>query len=135
MIELKNPADQSADIFKAYNQIETYKQDIEDLFIFNEACVISDGLNARIGSLTASEERYMYWRTIKDEADRPILEYQLETLVRGFFDKALLLDYLQNFILFEDNGKSIIKKIAGYHQFHAVREAVDSVIEAAEIKT
>ncbi|RYW83849.1 type I restriction endonuclease subunit R [Legionella pneumophila] len=134
VIELKNPADQSADIFKAYNQIETYKQDIEDLFIFNEACIISDGLNARIGSLTASEERYMYWRTIKDEADRPILEYQLETLIRGFFDKALLLDYLQNFILFEDSGKSIIKKIAGYHQFHAVREAVDSVIEAAENK-
>lgn len=134
VIELKNPADESADIFKAYNQVETYKQEIEDLFIFNEACVISDGLNARIGSLTASEERYMYWRTVKDEADQPLLEYQLETLIRGFFDKALLLDYLQYFILFEDDGKDIIKKIAGYHQFHAVREAVTSAIEAANKK-
>lgn len=134
VIELKNPADESADIFKAYNQIETYKQEIEDLFSFNEACIISDGLNARIGSLTASEERYMYWRTVKDEADKPLLEYQLETLIRGFFDKALLLDYLQNFILFEDDSKFIIKKIAGYHQFHAVREAVKSVIEASQNK-
>ncbi|MFV0820273.1 type I restriction endonuclease, partial [Legionella micdadei] len=134
IIELKNPADESADIFKAYNDLQTYKQEIEDLFIFNEACIISDGINARIGSLTASEERYMYWRTVKDEADRPLLSYELEILIRGFFDKALLLDYLQYFILFEDNGKSIIKKIAGYHQFHAVREAVNSVIEAAKNK-
>ncbi|HIC9088361.1 TPA: type I restriction endonuclease subunit R [Legionella pneumophila] len=134
VIELKNPADESADIFKAYNDLQTYKQEIEDLFIFNEACIISDGINARIGSLTASEERYMYWRTVKDEADRPLLSYELEILIRGFFDKALLLDYLQYFILFEDNGKSIIKKIAGYHQFHAVREAVNSVIEAAKNK-
>ncbi|HAT8810718.1 TPA: DEAD/DEAH box helicase, partial [Legionella pneumophila] len=94
VIELKNPADESADIFKAYNDLQTYKQEIEDLFIFNEACIISDGVNARIGSLTASEERYMYWRTIKDEADRPLLSYELEILIRGFFDKTLLLDYL-----------------------------------------
>jgi len=131
VIELKNPADTNADIYKAYNQLNTYKDEIEDLFVYNEALVISDGINARIGSLTATDERFMYWRTIKDESDRPILEYELDTLVKGFFDKSHLLDYIQNFVLFEDDGKKIIKKIAGYHQFHAVREAVDSVIEAS----
>jgi type I restriction enzyme R subunit len=73
----------------------------------------------------------MYWRTIKDETDRPTLEYELDTLIKGFFDKEYLLDYVQNFVLFEDDGKNIIKKIAGYHQFHAVREAIDSVMEAS----
>jgi len=131
VIELKNPADENADIFKAYNQLQTYKDELEDLFVYNEALIISDGINARIGSLTATEEWYMYWRAIKDESDRPILEYELETLIKGFFDRELFLDYLQNFILFEDDGKNIVKKIAGYHQFHAVREAVNCVIEAS----
>ncbi len=131
VIELKNPADENADIFKAYNQLQTYKDEIEDLFVYNEALVISDGINARVGSLTATDERYMYWRTIKDENDKPQLEYELDTLIKGFFDKEHLLDYIQNFVLFEDDGKHIIKKIAGYHQFHAVREAIDSVIVAS----
>ncbi len=131
VIELKNPADENADIFKAYNQLQTYKDELEDLFVYNEALIISDGVNARVGSLTATNERYMYWRTIRDESDKPQLEYELDTLIQGFFVKEHLLDYLQNFILFEDDGKNIIKKIAGYHQFHAVREAVDSVIEAS----
>lgn len=131
ILELKNPADENADIFKAYNQLQTYKDEIEDLFIYNEALVISDGINARVGSLTATDERYMYWRTIKDENDKPALEYELETMIKGFFDKEMLLDYIANFVLFEDDGKNIIKKIAGYHQFHAVKEAVESVIKAS----
>lgn len=131
VVELKNPADTNADIYKAYNQIQTYKDEIEDLFVYNEALIISDGINARVGSLTATDERYMYWRTIKDENDKPLLEYELDTLIKGFFDKEHFLDYIQSFVLFEDDGKNIIKKIAGYHQFHAVREAVHSVIEAA----
>jgi len=131
VIELKNPADENADIFKAYNQLQTYKDEVEDLFVYNEALVISDGINARVGSLTATDERFMYWRTIKDENDKPLLEYELDTLIKGFFDKEHFLDYIQNFVLFEDDGKKIIKKIAGYHQFHAVREAIDSVILAS----
>lgn len=131
VIELKNPADENADIFKAYNQLQTYKDEIEDLFVCNEALIISDGIHARIGSLTATDERFMYWRTIKNEKDRPRLEYELETLIKGFFNKEHLLDYIQNFVLFEDDGKKIIKKIAGYHQFHAVKEAVAKVIEAS----
>ena len=131
VVELKNPADENADIFKAYNQLRTYKDEIEDLFVYNEALVISDGINARVGSLTATDERYMQWRTIKDETDKPQLEYELDTLIKGFFDKEHFLDYIQNFVLFEDDGKNIIKKIAGYHQFHAVKAAVDSVMQAS----
>ncbi len=132
VIELKNPADENADVWDAYNQLQTYKEEISDLFVFNEALVISDGINARIGSLSANQERFLPWRTIKNENDKPLLEYQLEKVVRGFFDRELLLDYLRYFILFEQDGGSsdnpaagaLIKKIAGYHQFHAVREAV-----------
>jgi type I restriction enzyme R subunit len=124
VIELKNPADDNADVWDAYNQLQTYKEEITDLFVFNEALVISDGINARIGSLTANKERFLPWRTIKNENDKPLLEYQLEKMVRGFFDRELLLDYLRYFILFEQDGDKLIKKIAGYHQFHAVREAV-----------
>ena len=118
VLELKNPADTNADIFKAYNQLQTYKDEIEDLFVYNEALIISDGINARVGSLTATDERYMYWRTIRDENDKPQLEYELDTLIKGFFDKEHILDYIQSFVLFEDDGKSIIKKIAGYHLIH-----------------
>ena len=124
ILELKNPADIKTDIWQAYTQLQTYKTEISDLFIYNQALVISDGTNARIGSLTASEEWFMPWRTQKNENDRPQLEFQLETIVRGFFDRTLFLDYIRHFILFEQNGDNLIKKIAGYHQFHGVREAV-----------
>ena len=87
IIELKNPADENADIYKAYNQLQTYKDELEELFVFNEALVISDGINARVGSLTATDERFMFWRTIKNENDKPILEYELDTLIKGFFNK------------------------------------------------
>ena len=131
VLELKNPADETADIWQAYGQLQTYKDEISDLCIYNEALIISDGLNARVGSLTASEERFMPWRTIKDENDKPLLEYQLETIVRGFFQPALFLDYVRHFVLFEQDGDTLIKKIAGYHQFHGVREAVRVTLIAA----
>jgi type I restriction enzyme, R subunit len=124
VIELKNPGDANAGIWEAYNQLQTYKAELPDLFVFNEALIISDGINARIGSLTANKERFLPWRTIKNENDKPLLEYQLEKVIRGFFDRELLLDYLRYFILFEQDGDNLIKKIAGYHQFHAVCEAV-----------
>ncbi|NOQ50789.1 MAG: HsdR family type I site-specific deoxyribonuclease [Desulfuromonadaceae bacterium] len=124
VIELKNPADENVDVWSAYNQLQTYKDEIADLFVCNEALVISDGLTARLGSLTANKERFLPWRTIKNEDDKPLLEYELEKLVKGFFDRELLLDCIRYFILFEQDDGNIIKKIAGYHQFHAVREAV-----------
>lgn len=131
VIELKNPADNHADILKAFDQLQTYKDEIPDLFAFNEALVISDGWDARIGTLTASRERFMIWRTVKDESDKPAWEYQLETLVKGFFNPELLLDYLRFFVLFEQSGDVTIKKMAGYHQFHAVRAAVQATLIAA----
>ena len=94
--------------------------------------IVSDGFTARVGSLTADKERFMPWRTIKNEDDKPLLEWQLETLVRGFFDRELFLDYIRFFILFETDGERVIKKIAGYHQFHAVREAVRATVIAAQ---
>lgn len=131
VLELKSPDGEQTKIWDAFNQIGTYKEEISDLFIFNEANIISDGLIARVGSLTANGERFMPWRTIKDEHDQPILEWQLETMVRGFFNPELLLDYIRYFVIFENDGEKIIKKIAGYHQFHAVREAVKATIKAS----
>lgn len=132
VIELKSPSSETADIIGAFNQLQTYKTEIPDLFVTNEALVISDGYTARVGSLTADQERFMPWRTIKDEDDKPLLEWQLETLVRGFFNRALFLDYLRYFVLFETDAERVIKKIAGYHQFHAVREAVKATVIAAD---
>lgn len=131
VIELKNPIDEQANIWSAFNQLETYKAEISDLFLFNEALVISDGLHARIGSLTADRERFLPWRTIRSESDRPLLQFELEKVVRGFFAPDLLLDYLRYFILFEQSDDGLVKKIAGYHQFHAVREAVRVTVIAA----
>ncbi|AVF45515.1 MULTISPECIES: type I restriction endonuclease subunit R [Acinetobacter] len=130
VLELKSPTDENADIWDAFNQLQTYKEEISDLFVFNEALVVSDGVTARVGSLTANQERFLPWRTIKNEKDKPALAWELETVVRGFFDRELFLDYIRFFILFETDGEKIIKKIAGYHQFHAVREAVQATITA-----
>jgi len=132
VLELKSPDDENVDIWDAFNQLQTYKDEISDLFVFNEALVVSDGYNARIGALTANQERFSPWRAVKNENDKPLLEWQLETLVRGFFDREMLLDYIRFFVLFENDGGAIIKKIAGYHQFHAVREAVKATIIAAQ---
>lgn len=131
VLELKSPTDENTDIWDAFNQLQTYKEEVSDLFIFNEALVVSDGVTARIGSLTANQERFLPWRTIKNEDDKPALEWELETVVRGFFDRELFLDYIRFFVLFETDGEKTIKKIAGYHQFHAVREAVQATIAAA----
>ncbi len=88
VIELKNPRDENADVWTAYGQLQTYKDEISDLFVFNEALVVSDGITARVGSLTASKEWFLPWRTVRDENDTPLLEYELEKIVRGFFQPA-----------------------------------------------
>ena len=111
--------------------VQTYKNELSDLFICNEALVVSDGQNARIGSLTADEERFLPWKTVANENDKPQFDWQLKTVVQGFFNRELLLDYIRYFVLFENDGKRLIKKIAAYHQFHAVREAVTATIVAS----
>ena len=131
VIELKNPATENATIDSAFNQLLTYKEQIPDLFTYNEALVISDGFAAKVGSLTANNERFLPWRTVKDEDDKRPYEYQLETVIRGFFEPELFLDYIRHFVLFEESGGELIKKIAAYHQFHAVRAAVEATVVAS----
>jgi len=134
VVELKNPGDENADLWAAFNQLQAYKEDIPDLFQSNGLLVISDGIEARVGSLTADQERFMAWRTIDGVTVDPLgAMKELETLVHGLFQRDLLLDYLRHFILFEDEG-TLVKKVAGYHQFHAVRAVVESVLEASNPK-
>jgi type I restriction enzyme R subunit len=131
LLELKNPADVNADLVKAFDQIQTYKEQIPDVFRYNEILVISDGSEARMGSLSADIERFARWRTIDGVTVDPLGEFnELETLVRGVLQPAVLLDYLRYFVLFEDDGR-LVKKIAGYHQFHAVRAAIQQVVSAS----
>jgi type I restriction enzyme R subunit len=131
LIELKNPADPNADVWRAFHQIQTYKEQIADTFQYNEVLVISDGTDALLGSLSADTERFMAWRTIDGDTVDPLGPFnELQTLVRGVLAPAYLLDYLRFFVLFEDDG-GLVKKIAGYHQFHAVRAAITQVIAAS----
>ncbi|OOH86538.1 restriction endonuclease subunit R [Pasteurellaceae bacterium 15-036681] len=132
VFELKNPLKESADLSQAFNQLQTYKDEITDLFVYNQALVISDGISARIGSLTANSERFTPWRVVDEKAKQRIhFENELDGLLQGLFLPENLLNYVQNFILFErDNGK-LIKKIAAYHQFYGVNEAVDCTLIAA----
>ena len=131
VIELKNPADENADLWVAFNQLQAYKEDIPDLFIFNEVLVISDYTLARVGSLSADRERFNVWRTIDEVTLDPLGKLQqLETMIRGLFRRDYLLDYLRHFVLFGEDGN--IKKIAAYHQFHAVRAVVESTIIASK---
>lgn len=131
LLELKNPADENANIWKAFDQIETYKEQIPDVFQYNEVLVISDGTDALMGSLSANAERFMAWRTIDGVNLDPLGQFQeLQTLVRGVLAPLYLLDYIRYFVLFEDDGQ-LVKKIAGYHQFHAVRAAIEEVVTAS----
>jgi type I restriction enzyme R subunit len=131
LLELKNPADINADIWKAFDQIETYKEQIPDVFQYNEVLVISDGTEAMLGSLSSNAERFMAWRTIDGVTLDPLGQFnELETLIRGVLAPAYLLDFLRFFVLFEDDG-TLVKKIAGYHQFHAVRAAINQVVAAS----
>ncbi len=110
VLELKNLADERADIWNAFDQLQTYKEHIPDLFITNELLVIADGVTARVGSLTADKERFTAWRTINGQETDPLGSMrETETLVRGLFRRDLLLNYLRDFILFEDDGE-IVKK-------------------------
>ena len=132
LMELKNPADENATIWSAFEQIQTYKAQIPSLFTYNELLVVSDGLEARVGSLTATTERFMPWRTIDGEELAPATMPQLQVMVQGLFEKRRLLDYLRYFIVFEDEGGGVLtKKIAGYHQFHAVNRALAATLDAS----
>ncbi len=132
VIELKNPTDENATMWSAFRQLQTYKREIPRLFTYNQALVVSDGLEARVGSLTAERERFMPWRTIEGETEAESTDPELEITIKGLFDKERFLNYLSHFMVFEEmGGDAIAKKIAGYHQFHAVRAAVDATVKAS----
>ena len=133
LIELKNAADEDATIWSAYAQLQTYKAEIPSLLAYNAALVVSDGLQARVGSLTANQEWFKVWRTIDGQHDAAPGHLELETLTRGVFERRRFLDLLQHFIAFEEDPDSgaIHKIIAGYHQFHAVNAAVEETLRAS----
>jgi len=133
VLELKNIADEQATIRKAFDQFQTYKAQIPSLFHSNALLVISDGHQAKLGTITSDWERFMTWRTITGKELVPPGSLQLETLLKGVFDKARLLDLVKNFVVFEDDGEKVVKKLAGYHQFHAVNKAVATTVEASAI--
>ena len=136
LIELKNAAAEAATVWSAFNQLQTYKSELPSLLSYNALLIASDGIQSRIGSLTAGREWFKPWRTIsgRDIADPALPD--LQVMIQGVCDKTRLLDLIRNFILFEDDGSgSLVKKIAGYHQFHAVNVAVHETLRAGTVKS
>ena len=130
VIELKNPGDENATLEGAFNQIQTCEDEIPSLFRINAALMTSDGLQARLGSLTANLERFMPWRTVDGTAIAPKGSPELQTVIEGVFDKQRFLSLIRDFTVFGDTGSGIEKIVAGYHQFHAVLRAVASTLRA-----
>lgn len=145
VIEIKNAADENATIGAAYKQLQTYKDVIPRLFTYNGMLVISDGLEAKVGSLSAGLSRFMAWKTADGKFEASPLISQLETLINGMLNKATLLDLLRHFVVFEKSKKedpatgvvsiSTVKKLAAYHQYYAVNAAVASTLRAASETT
>ena len=135
IIELKNPVDQDATIWTAWQQLQTYREELPTLFSMNEVLIVSDGTQARLGTLTAGREWFKPWRTSpgEDETDPHMTELQL--MLEGVCAPERILALLRDFIVFEDDGSgNLNKKMAGYHQFHAVNVAVEETIRAAELQ-
>ncbi|MDE2687805.1 MAG: type I restriction endonuclease subunit R [Chloroflexota bacterium] len=131
IIELKNPADEDATVWTAFNQLQTYKSELPTLLAFNELLIASDGLQARMGTLTAGREWFKPWRTISGEGLEDAGRPELQVMLRGICAPDNLLALIRDFIVFEDDGAPV-KKMAGYHQFHAVRVAVEETLRATE---
>ncbi|MBN4079621.1 type I restriction endonuclease subunit R [bacterium AH-315-C08] len=135
VMELKNPADENATVKSAFNQLQTYKKDIPSLFVASEILVISDGIQARTGTLTSDWDRFMPWRTMEGTDLAPKSIPELEVAVRGLFERRRFLDYILNFMVFEDDGSTIKKKAAAYHQYWAVNKALSCTFSACGITT
>ncbi|NQU03993.1 MAG: type I restriction endonuclease subunit R, partial [Syntrophaceae bacterium] len=141
VIELKNPADENATIGSAFKQVQTYKEAISGLFTYNGLIIISDGLEAKAGSISAGFSRFMAWKTSDGKVEASPLIGQLETLIKGMLDKKTLLDLIRHFIVFEKSKKEdretgiitieTVKILASYHQYHAVNRAVESTLRAS----
>ncbi|MEK6608151.1 MAG: type I restriction endonuclease subunit R, partial [Myxococcota bacterium] len=131
LLELKNAASESATVWTAFQQLQTYKNELPAFFVFNEVLVVSDGIEARLGTLSSNRERFLPWRTIEGEELAAPSFAQLEVLIRGVFDKRRFLDLIRFFVVYENDGDTVVKKIAGYHQFHAVGRALEATVAAS----
>jgi type I restriction enzyme R subunit len=131
VIEVKKPGAEAASLTSAFNQLQTYKAQVPSLFRTNAVLVTTDGIQARIGSLTADQERFMPWRTTDGADVAPKGSPEMSVLIEGVFERWRLLSLVQDFTVFGDTGSGIAKIIAGYHQFHAVKRAVASTVEAS----
>jgi type I restriction enzyme R subunit len=141
VIELKNPAEEKATVKTAFEQLKTYKQAIPGLFIYNGLMIISDGLEAKAGTISAGFTRFMAWKTADGKVEASPLIGQLETLIKGMLNKKTLLDLIRHFIVFEKSKKEdkktgiitiqTVKKLASYHQYYAVNKAVESTLRAS----
>ncbi|WP_308524333.1 type I restriction endonuclease subunit R [uncultured Tissierella sp.] len=143
-VELKSASDENVGIEEAFNQIQTYKKDIPSLFNYNAFCILSDGINAKVGTITSNEARFMNWRSIDGETIEPFSSPQYEVLFKGMLAKERLLDIIENYILFQESKeeekdfygnkigdkKTIIKIMAAYHQYFAVKKAIEKTKEA-----
>ena len=135
VIELKNPADEDATIWTAWRQLQTYKSELPALFSMNEALVVSDGNEARLGTLTSGREWFKPWRTVTGETLAGPQMTELQVMLEGVFEPGRFLSLLRDFIVFEDDGSgALVKKMAGYHQFHAVLFAVEETLRAARLQ-
>ncbi|MCH7605485.1 type I restriction endonuclease subunit R, partial [Patescibacteria group bacterium] len=132
VVELKNPADENASCKSAFNQFETYKVQIPSLFRFNEVLVVSDGIEAKAGTITSSWERFLPWKTIDGIENAPSSIPQIEVLLRGMFEKKIFLDLVRHFVVFEKEQGQLNKKVAVYHQYHAVNKAIVATLKAAK---
>ncbi len=138
VIELKNPADENATVWSAFQQLQTYQAQVPALFAANAVLLASDGVQARIGTLGAGREWFKPWRTIAGIEDAPSKLTELQVVLEGVFERRRFLDLLRYFIVFEDSaaagggGGKLVKKMAGYHQFHAVNVAVEETLRAAQ---
>jgi type I restriction enzyme, R subunit len=130
VVEIKSPGGETATLTSAWRQLQTYKREIPALFRTNAVLVTTDGLSARIGSLTAEEERFMPWRTTDGSELAPKGSPEMEVLVEGVFHKRRFLELVSDFTVFGDTGAGIVKIVAGYHQYHAVRRAVAATLRA-----
>ena len=134
VIELKNPVDESATVWTAWRQLQTYKAELPSLFALNAALAVSDGVLARVGTLTAGKEWFKPWRTISGEELAPVFYPHLRVLIEGLFEKQRFLNLIRDFIVFEDDGSgALVKKMAGYHQYHAVEVAVTETLRATQM--
>ncbi len=135
VIELKNPADEDATVWTAWQQLQTYKAELPDLFSMNEALMVSDGTEARLGTLTSGREWFKPWRTVTGETLASPHMIELQVMLQGVFDTTYFLALVRDYIVFEDDGSgALVKKMAGYHQFHAVLVAVDETLRAAKLQ-